>query len=426
MGIRFFRGERTRYEHEYRQLEEIVGILKKEYLKEPVYVLTNVLVANGQLDCILLTRNGPLILELKAFTGEVHGVENGNWEVSTASEPIPLPNLFLQARRQRQDFIDRLIPIYRESLPHVNENNLRKMSSWIYFCRGSSYPDGQIDLRKVKWFKVVTAETLLEKMRFLQTGYTLRLQDMDAIVRGLHLQEYSFDSDRPVVAAPLPAQPRFRISRATIAVLVVLIFLIGIAIAILIVPGAMLAVSALIQAIGVMVAGIVQTGSRDLIKSESDVSDSQAAIIYLNQIRVASGTSPLTFDERAFRLARARAADMAAFQYLEYTNPETGSSAATLKTELDIGGDETVIESDYGQWNGYAFGIEKLAVDAWTSDDGNRKRLFGTYDGAAIACSGGYCSFIGVVREPVNESRNIVLPESAGTPLPEDSPAPGS
>ena len=83
MGIRFFRGEKIRFEHEYRQLREIVGILKKEYQKEPVYVLTNILVANKQLDCVLLTRSGPLILELKAFSGEVHGLENGPWEVVT-------------------------------------------------------------------------------------------------------------------------------------------------------------------------------------------------------------------------------------------------------------------------------------------------------------------------------------------------------
>jgi uncharacterized protein YkwD len=425
MGIRFFRGERTRYEHEYLQLEEIVGILKKEYLQEPVYVLTNVLVANGQLDCVLLTRNGPLILELKSFSGEVKGLENGNWEVTTADGPIPLPNLFLQSRNHRQDFIDRLIPIYRETLPHVSESNLRKMSSWLYFSTGSTYPSGQIDLRKVKWFRVVTADSLLEKMRFLRTGYTLRLQDMDAIVQGLHLQEYSFGSDRPVIPAPVTARPGFRASRRTIAILAALILLAGIVVAILIVPGAQITVSAIIQAIGVMIAGIVHTGSKDLIKSESDAADSQAAVIYLNQIRVSSGSPPLTFDERAFRLARARAADMAAFQYLDYTNPETGSSAATLKEVYDIGGEENIVESDYGQWNGYSFGIEKLAVDAWSSDYGNRKRLFGTYDGAAIACSGGYCSFIGIIREesPIGGEEGIV---PAGTPIPEESAAPVS
>jgi uncharacterized protein YkwD len=262
-------------------------------------------------------------------------------------------------------------------------------------------------------------------MRFLRTGYTLRLQDMDAIVQGLHLQEYSFGSDRPVIPAPVTAPPGFRASRRTIAILAALILLAGIVVAILIVPGAQITVSAIIQAIGVMIAGIVHTGSKDLIKSESDAADSQAAVIYLNQIRVSSGSPPLTFDERAFRLARARAADMAAFQYLDYTNPETGSSAATLKEVYDIGGEENIVESDYGQWNGYSFGIEKLAVDAWSSDYGNRKRLFGTYDGAAIACSGGYCSFIGIIREesPIGGEEGIV---PAGTPIPEESAAPVS
>ena len=53
MGIRFFRGQKIRFEHEHRQLKEIVRILRKAYQKEPVYLLTNVLVANGQIDCVI-------------------------------------------------------------------------------------------------------------------------------------------------------------------------------------------------------------------------------------------------------------------------------------------------------------------------------------------------------------------------------------
>jgi uncharacterized protein YkwD len=419
MGFRFFRGERTRYEHEYRQLEEIVGILKKDFQKEPVYVLTNVLVANGQLDCVLLTRNGPLILELKAFSGEVRGLENGNWEVSTRDGPILLPNLFFKARNQRQDFIDRLIPIYRQNLPQVPENNLRKMSSWLYFSKGSRYPDGQIDLRKVKWFRVVTGDTLLDTMRFLDTGYTLRLQDMDAIVSGLHLQEYSFGNDRPVSLIPEPVKSRFRLSRGRIALLVILILVIGIAAAILTVPGARLAVSSMIQGIGVIVTGIIQAGNSSIIKSESSAGDSQAAIIYLNRMRVAGGVAPLMFDERAYHLALARGKDMAGYNYLDYTNPETGNSATAMKTRFGIAPNDTVLESIYGQWNGYSVGTEQLAVDAWTSDEGNRGRVFSNFDGAAVACSGGYCSFIGIVSEPVpdgNLSEAPVPPEVTAPP----------
>ena len=328
MGIRFFRGERTRFEHEYRQLEEIVTLLKKEFQEEPVYMLSGVLVANGEIDCVLLTRNGPLILELKAYSGEVRGLENGNWEVTTKEGPIPLPNLFFSARNKRQDFIDRLIPIYKKDLPHVPENNLRKMSSWIYFSRDSSYPEGQIDLRRVKWFRVVTADTLLETMRFLDTGYTLRIQDMEAIVQGLHLQEYEFSSDRPVSPAPPARSQGFRPGKGLVALLVILAIIAGIYLAVLLVPGAGLAVSSAVQGILILISGIVQDGERGLMRSGSSAEDSQGAIIYLNRARISGGASPLLFDERAYGLALARAEDMDRSNYLDYENPVTGSSAA--------------------------------------------------------------------------------------------------
>lgn len=413
MGIRFFRGERTRFEHEYRQLEEIVAILKKEFLAEPVYVLTGVLVANGELDCVLLTRNGPLILELKAFSGEVRGLENGNWEVTTKDGPLPLPNLFLGAKNRRQDFIDRLIPVYREGLPHVPGNNLRKMSSWVYFSRGSTYPEGQIDFRRVKWFRVVTADTLLDTMRFLDTGYTLRIQDMEAIVQGLHLREYDFGSDRPLSPAPEPAKTGFRPGKGLVVLLVVLAMAAGIFIATATVPGAGLAVSSAVQGVLVFLSGIVQDGDQGLIRSGSSAADSQAAIIYLNRARVTGGAAPLVFDERAYGLALARAEDMDRSHYLDYENPVTGSSAAGLKELYGIARNDTVLESLYGQWNGYAFGTERLAIDAWTSDPGNRERVFSDYDGAAMACSGGYCSFIGIINEEVPEQVPVPPPVTA-------------
>lgn len=419
MGIRFFRGDKLRYEHEYRQIKEIVRIISREFQKEPVYVLTNVLVANGQLDCVLLTRSGPLILELKAFSGEVHGIENGGWEVVTGDGPIQLPNLFLQAKNQRQDFIDRLIPIYREKLTHIGDNNLRKMGSWLYFCRGSTYPDGQVDLRRVKWFRVVTADTLFEKMRFLDSGYTLRLQDMDAIVEGLHLEEYQFESGRPAAPRPVNASKGFRPGKGTVAALAIILLVIGILAVVILVPGARVAILGTFSGAGAFLSGMVQESSHDLIKSNSGPADAQDAMVYLNRIRIAEGLAPVPHDDQAFGLALSRSADMAAFRYLDYTNPETGTSARTLKEEFGIPANRTVVETAYGQWNGYTYGIEQHAVDAWVSDEGNRNRLFAPYTGGSIACTQGYCSFIGILDLPVQDilpgtgEENVTVRENA-------------
>ncbi|MBP1929824.1 uncharacterized protein YkwD [Methanolinea mesophila] len=398
MGVRFFRGQRTRFEHEFRQQKEIARVLRKEFPHEQVYLITNVLVANGQIDCIILTRNGPVVLDLKAFKGEIRGRENGKWEVSAKDGDIPLPNLFSQARMHRQDFIDVMIPITRKYFPHIGEQNLRKIGSWLYFCKGSTYPEGQIDFRRVKWFRIVTAEDLTEKLRFIDSGYTFRPEDMDAIVHELRLQEYSLWTDRPVVPqAAKPAAKSKLPAKKWIALIVLLLALAVLVGVVLVVPGLKVAAINLLQGVLSMTGGVVQSISKDALKSNSTPYDSQQAIVYLNGIRVNNAMAPVPFEQAAYDLAMARAQDMNGFGYLGYTNPDTGESAPGLQELYGISPPDEVRESVYGQWNGYTYGIEIQAIDSWLSDKGNHERLMEPYQGAAIACSGGYCSFIGVL-----------------------------
>ncbi|MGF3496722.1 MAG: NERD domain-containing protein [Methanolinea tarda] len=400
MGIRFFRGEKIKLEHEFRQLREIVRILRKEYAEEPVYILTGVLVANGQIDCIILTRNGPVLLDLKAFRGEIRGLENGNWEVGTKDGPIPLPNLFLQAKIHRQDFIDRMIPVCRENFPHIGEQNLRRTASWLYFCRGSTYPAGQIDFRKVKWFRVVTADDLIEKLRFVDSGYTLRIQDMDAIVRGFHLEEYSFEKESPLIPAAREER-RPLLSRRALTALVVILAAFLVAVLILaLVPGARIAAGNAVQGILAVAGGWVQSLAGGALKTNTTVDESRQAVLHLNRIRAAEGKPPILFDERAYALALARARDMEQYGYLDYTNPRTGSSALALKRSYGFSLNDTLIETLYGQWTSYVPGIETQAIDSWMMDAGNRQRLFFNQTSGAIACSRGYCSYIGVRYAP--------------------------
>jgi uncharacterized protein YkwD len=415
MGIRFFRGQKIRFEHEHRQLKEIVKILRKAYQKEPVYLLTNVLVANGQIDCVILTKGGPLILDLKSFRGEIRGIENGPWEVDTKDGPIPLPNLFIQAKRHRQDFIDRMIPICRENFPHIGENNLRKIGSWLYFCEGSTYPDGQIDFRRVKWFRIATASSLLEKMRFIDSGYTLRIQDMDAIVEGFRLQEYSFETDLPLVPVSEGPQQGFLGNRSVVAALCIILILVAFFAVLLFFPGVKVLVINGIQGLLALTGGAIQSASKDVLKSNTSEYDSRQAVIYLNKFRANDGKPPILFDERAYRLAIARSGDMSQYGYLNYSNPVTGASAETLKTHFGILENETVMESAYGQWNGYSYGIERLAIDSWLSDWGNTNRLMMNYSSGAVACSGGYCSFIGV--DPFEENQTLAPVINVTQPL---------
>ncbi|HVP95494.1 MAG TPA: NERD domain-containing protein [Methanoregulaceae archaeon] len=394
MGIRFFRGQKTKYSHEHHQIKEIARIVAGEFADQDVFILTNVLVSNGELDCVILTSHGPLILDLKAFSGTVRGSENGSWEVETKDGIHPLPNIFIQAKIHRQDFIDKMIPICRAHFPHIGESNLKKIGSWAYFCPGSSYADGQIDLRRVKWFRVVTAESLPEKLRFIDAGYTLRALDMEAIVRELRLSEYSFETNREIKQKKSGREGILGTPwRKGILVAVVIIALI------LVVPGSQVFISDSINSMMSTGGALVSSFSRETLKSGSSSSDSSDAIAYLNGIREQYGVSPLFFDERLFNLALVRAEDMAQYQYLSYINPKTGTCANSIKILYGLSPDENVVENAYGQWNGYTHGIERRAFDSWMAEPGNRAQVLGNYSSGAIACSGGYCSFLGLNHE---------------------------
>jgi uncharacterized protein YkwD len=394
MGIRFFRGQKTKYSHEHHQIKEITRIVAQEFPDQDVFILTNVLVSNGELDCVILTSHGPLILDLKAFSGTVRGSENGTWEVETKDGVHSLPNIFIQAKMHRQDFIDKMIPICRANFPHIGESNLKKIGSWAYFCPGSTYADGQIDLRRVKWFRVVNAASLPEKIRFIDAGYTLRAGDMEAIVRELRLSEYSFETNRDI-RQKRPGKKGVLGTpwRKGILIAVVIIGLV------LLIPGSQVLVADSINSIMNTGGAVISSFSKNALKTESSPSDSSDAIAYVNGIREQYGVSPLSFDPRLFNLALVRAEDMAQYRYLSYINPKTGTCANSLKTLYGLNSSENVVENAYGQWNGYTHGIERQAFDSWMTEPGNRAQVLGNYSAGAIACSGGYCSFLGLNYE---------------------------
>jgi Uncharacterized protein with SCP/PR1 domains len=177
---------------------------------------------------------------------------------------------------------------------------------------------------------------------------------------------------------------------------VIILIILALVLVVLFVPGTNVALTNVMQGVLTLVLGTVQSVTTDMVKSGSTDYDSRQAVIYLNDIRIQSGVTPVPWDERAYYLAFARADDMANFSYLGYVNPVSGMDASALKAGFGISGNESVTESDYGQWNGYSLGIEKQAINSWISDEGNRNRLLGNYSSGAVACSKGYCSFIGV------------------------------
>ena len=158
-------------------------------LPGPIYLASNFLLANGEIDCLLLTPHGMVVFDLKAYVGEVHGAEEGEWQVNGPDgTTVPLKtNLFHQPRTHRFDLAGRLLRIREAAYPQIEEKDLMKVGAWGYFKRGSTYPEGQIDLDRVKWFDIVTADTLAERLMLVDAGFTIGEREMEAIMGALHL-----------------------------------------------------------------------------------------------------------------------------------------------------------------------------------------------------------------------------------------------
>ncbi len=200
MEFQVYYGEHPRYRHEYDQLNELIELVRGSGLEGPIFLLHNFLLANSEIDCLLLCSHGMILLDLKAYQGVVRGEEEGPWTVTTLDgEVVTMPgNLFHQLRIHRNDLFTRLKRIREEHLSHIEEEDLRKIDAWGYFMAGSTYPAGQIDRAVVKWFSLATRDTLIEQVRLVHAGYTLRAGEMVAIAEALRLT--------PADAVPLPRE----------------------------------------------------------------------------------------------------------------------------------------------------------------------------------------------------------------------------
>ncbi len=202
MTVKVFYSEQFKEQHEIEQFRELYHVISSEYEKsdEMIYILFNFYASEKQIDVSLLTKRGIAIVELKAYRGVIKGGKNGDWTVIDENKnPKKFDNLFLQLKEQKFDLLKCLNKTREENFKRINKDDLGKIQCWGYFEEGSTYNVEEQLGRDVKpWVDVITADNLIDKIKFIKSGYTLRLEDMDAIVKKLNLKEYKReDSGQP-------------------------------------------------------------------------------------------------------------------------------------------------------------------------------------------------------------------------------------
>ncbi len=201
MRLRMFRGIKSNYEPEYRQIVEIWKTLKDDSSDEDIFLATNFRVASGEIDCLILKNSGPIILELKAYRGDIFGSENGEWSVHTFDgQLIPMKqNVFQQAQKHRWDFLSkwkRIVSLHFTDI--INPEEISWIASWAYFQEGSRYC-GDINTDIIPWFKIITRDRLIPQFQFIRTTYQLHPKDMELIMNKLGLVEAPLNGDLAIL-----------------------------------------------------------------------------------------------------------------------------------------------------------------------------------------------------------------------------------
>jgi len=130
----------------------------------------------------------------------------------------------------------------------------------------------------------------------------------------------------------------------------------------------------------------------------------RAALEYVNQFRRQYGRQEITFDQRAFSLAVARASDMRKYEYYDHMNLKTGSCADTMKATYGFALNEFVAEniSGYLNFSEDIFTQLKMSpikgvVDSWLNSRGHRYNLlYAEHTAGAVGCYKDKCVFLGV------------------------------
>lgn len=210
MDVTIYSANPSLFEYETNQLLEIVEVLKSaEPANNPIYMITNVFLGNRELDCILITEKGPIIIDCKPYQGKITGCESGSWEVESSSGEIIVmdTNPFEQSKLQRYGFLRKWDKIVKKHfISQIPPKQVFNFCNWVYFKPESKHIDDRFDFSKVKWFKIVTKETLVDSIKKLNHQYRI-----SKLGYGKILKEFGLNEDAQV-QIPISASPDSELS----------------------------------------------------------------------------------------------------------------------------------------------------------------------------------------------------------------------
>jgi len=171
--------------------EDIIEELEQCRSDVELWVVGNIELANTQVDILIIKENCLLIIDMKNYTGEIVGNENGDWKVRNGSNEIIMKdkkeNCFKQAKTQRFALSDELVLLVKNG--HLvkfkdNPSVFVNIKAWMYFNEGSTFDEIKIGQKALNWFKVITKETLCEDVLDADSSrfYTFSKEEINKLI----------------------------------------------------------------------------------------------------------------------------------------------------------------------------------------------------------------------------------------------------
>ena len=196
---------------EKEQYKELLKLLYEEFnpKEESNYLFIDYILGNKQFDAILFRNNALIILEMKGYSGEIHGNENNNWYVEKDGKEIVIQqdeNPYRQVKDQRFALMNYMNNTILPKIERFSEG-VSHIAGWVHFLKGSTYDDTQLDINIRQWFKVVNPSNLIEIIKDEESReFLFRGAEMEFIAKSFG--GFEFDIRKMGIGLKKSVQPK--------------------------------------------------------------------------------------------------------------------------------------------------------------------------------------------------------------------------
>lgn len=154
-------------------------------------VLLQNISAGSQIDALLIRATSIVVIEMKNYSGDIVGPENGEWYCSAGQKTIQInpgrENPFLQVKKYRGNVVDKIkrgaIQLGDARSADLEDRWIQFVSGLVIFTKIRSF-NTDIDSNRVKWFRCTDIDGAAKKLSEIgSTKMELTEEEIDVVAK---------------------------------------------------------------------------------------------------------------------------------------------------------------------------------------------------------------------------------------------------